>query len=380
MTSEGTLSLTLHLSEGRVDDVQLSSTRRTDYSAVMAGKSVQDAVQLVPSLFSICASAHAVAALDACEAALGITVDEQQARLRRLLTQLEAVDNHAFQVCIAWAKQAGVPPDVEGLRRVRQATEALRLWAHGGRRWVRLGGIGFSPRTSPDGLARALQDAVGALVPTAALEDDARALEAWAEGAPSPAGALFRQVRMLDAARFGRSTRPLVPALDAAWFSRRLVGPDFGAHPSLDSGAAESGALSRVAANPAMTSLLATYGHTVLTRLVAVLVDLHTLAGQAGVEARALRPSRGHAPPERERGTGVGVADTSRGRLAHAVELLGNKVVHWRQVAPTEWSFHPFGVLREALLGAPAEELARRASLLVLALDPCVPCRVIVED
>ncbi|MCC6332841.1 MAG: nickel-dependent hydrogenase large subunit [Myxococcales bacterium] len=380
MSPEGALTLTLRVSRGRVDDVQVSSTRRTDYSAALAGRDVHDAALLVPSLFSICAAAHAVAGLGACEAALGVHVDEQQARLRRLLTQLEALDNHAFQVCVAWAKHAGAPPAVEALRRLRRATEALRLWAHDGTRWTRVGGVGFTPSGSPRALVDALREAVDALVPAAARAGDARELERWSHGSDSPVAALLRQVRALDAAHFGKATRPLLPAMSAAWYGQRLVGPDFGARPALDSGAAEAGALSRVAEHPALAPLVSAHGHTVLTRLLAVLVDLHALVGTVTAAAEVLEPSKGHAPAERDSGQGAGVADTSRGRLAHAVELTSNTVVHWRQVAPTEWSFHPFGVLREALLGAPAEDLARRAGLLVLSLDPCVPCRVVVED
>jgi hypothetical protein len=380
MTNEGALTLALDLEGGHVADVQVSSTRRTDFSAVLAGRDVNEALTLVPSLFSVCASAHAVAALNACEAALGVEVDEAQARLRRLLTQLEALDNHGFQVCVAWAKHAGVPPDVEALRRLRQATEALRLWAHGGTRWARLGGIGFTPSGPPTALLAALHGAVDALAPPPTVSGDVAALRKWIDSSTTPVAALLREVFVLHAEGFGKSTLPLLPRLDAAWFAQHLVGPDFGAHPALDSGAAESGALSRVAELPAVAPLVGTYGHAVLPRLLAALVDLRAVADEVSRDARALVASPGHAHAERAGGTGAGIADTSRGRLAHAVELDGSRVVHWRQVAPTEWSFHPFGVLKQALTGAPADELFRRATLLVLALDPCVPCRVVVED
>jgi hypothetical protein len=380
MINEGALTLTLRLDGGRVADVQILSTRRTDFSAALAGRRVDEAVLLIPSLFSICATAHAVAALRACEAALGVAVDASQRRLRDLLCSLEALDNHGFQVCVAWAKHAGIAPEVEALRRLRQATETLRLWAHAGTRWVRVGGVGFAPQGSPDAPMRTLREAVGTIAPLAALNTDAASLERWSAEAHGTAAALMRQVFALKAAEFGHSPLPLVPALDAAWFAQHLVGPDFGAHPVLDSGAAESGALSRVAELPAMASLLAAHGPTVLTRLVATLVDLHALVDAVAEGTRALVPSAGHAHAERLSGRGAGVADTSRGRLAHAVELDEERVVHWRQVAPTEWSFHPYGVLHRALLGAPADDLARRAALLVVTLDPCVPCTVVVED
>lgn len=380
MTDEGALTLTLELDGGHVADVQLTSTRRTDFSAVLAGRPVDEALHLVPSLFSICSNAHAVAALRACEAALGVEVDAAQKQLRDLLCHLEALDNHAFQMCVGWAKQAGVAPDVEALRRVRHATETLRVWAHAGTRWARLGGIGFTPRGSFDALVAELKDAVDVVAPPAARQGDAASLERWSADASGPVAALFQQVFSLHAAGFGASTLPLLPALDAAWFAAHLTGPDFGAHPTLDSGAAESGALARAAQHPEVAALVAVHGHAVLPRLVAALVDVHALADAVADGARTLVASPGHAPVEREGGHGAGVALTSRGLLAHAVELEQRQVVHWRQAAPTEWSFHPYGVLKQALLGAPADDLARRAALLVLALDPCVPCRVVVED
>lgn len=380
MTSEGALTLTLELDGGRVSEVQLTSTRRTDFSAALAGREVDDALHLVPSLFSICATAHSVAALRACEAALGVEVDAQQRQLRDLLCRLEALDNHAFQLCVSWAKQAGVPPDVEALRRLRHATETLRVWAHAGTRWVRLGGIGVTPRGSVDPLVAELEDAVDAVAPPGARQGDAAELARWSAQARGPVAALLQQVFALDAAGFGASTLPLLPALDARWFAQRLTGPDFGAHPTLDSGAAESGALARAAHLPEVAALIASHGHAVLPRLVAALVDLRAIADAVARGARALVHSDGHAPVDHESGRGAGVAETSRGLLAHAVELEHRRVVHWRQVAPTEWSFHPYGVLKQALVGAPADDLARRAALLVLALDPCVPCRVVVED
>ncbi|MEW6431504.1 MAG: hypothetical protein AB1730_08325 [Myxococcota bacterium] len=313
MTSEGALTLTLELEAGCVADVHVSSTRRTDYSAALAGRAVDEALHLVPSLFSICATAHAVAALRACERALGVEVDAEQRRLRELLCQLEALDNHAFQVSVGWAKQAGVAPDVEPLRRLRHATETLRVWAHAGARWVRLGGIGFTPRGSVDALLAELSDAVDAVAPPAARQGDARALEAWSAQAAGPVAALFRQVFSLGAAGFGKSTLPLVPALDAAWFEARLTGPDFGARPTLDAGAAESGALARAAHHPAVAALVGAHGHAVLPRLVAALVDLRALADAVASVASALARSPGHAHAERDSGSGAGVADTSRG-------------------------------------------------------------------
>jgi len=139
MADEGALSLKLVLDGGRVAQVELTSTRRTDFSQVLTGLKVDKALGLVPSLFSICASAQAVAGLEACEAALGLEADEGNRALRRALTALEAIDNHAFQFFVEWPRVVGRPPEVAPFRHVRGACQTARSSLVGAAPWARLG-------------------------------------------------------------------------------------------------------------------------------------------------------------------------------------------------------------------------------------------------
>ncbi|MCU0702263.1 MAG: nickel-dependent hydrogenase large subunit, partial [Myxococcaceae bacterium] len=79
---------------------------------------------------------------------------------------------------------------------------------------------------------------------------------------------------------------------------------------------------------------------------------------------------------------GAGAAETSRGPLIHAVDVEEGRVVAWRVVAPTEWTFHPRGAVREALVGmsAPDVQSAQQAArFVVTVLDPCVEFTVSME-
>ncbi len=81
------------------------------------------------------------------------------------------------------------------------------------------------------------------------------------------------------------------------------------------------------------------------------------------------------ARPGRDSGRGFGTAATSRGPVLHTVEIEQRQVVGWRVVAPTEWTFHPEGPVREALVGLAApdvQEATRWAQWAVATLDPCV--------
>jgi hypothetical protein len=82
---------------------------------------------------------------------------------------------------------------------------------------------------------------------------------------------------------------------------------------------------------------------------------------------------------------GMAWVEMARGLLVHQVEIdrTGGeaRVAACRVLAPTEWNFHPQGVVAQHIAGLNATESAatveRRVRLLMAAFDPCVPFDVI---
>lgn len=75
-------------------------------------------------------------------------------------------------------------------------------------------------------------------------------------------------------------------------------------------------------------------------------------------------------------GIGRSLVETARGVLMHEIVLDGERIADYLIVAPTEWNFHPQGILVEQLLGQDAEDrdaLQQHVTRTVAALDPCVP-------
>jgi len=80
---------------------------------------------------------------------------------------------------------------------------------------------------------------------------------------------------------------------------------------------------------------------------------------------------------------GLAWVEMARGLLVHQVEIdatVGDapaRVAACRVLAPTEWNFHPQGVVAQRIAaldaGQPAEDTERRVRLLMAAFDPCVP-------
>jgi hypothetical protein len=203
-------------------------------------------------------------------------------------------------------------------------------------------------------------------------------LKRWSQDSITLAASLIARIIADDMAGFGRSGVAALPDLPAEWFAQQLAAtPDFSGQPDFNGKPADTGALHRVAATPLIADLMRRHGNGILTRLIAKLVEL------AGLPALAtgLTAEPSAAMPLHATGSGAGIADTARGRLAHWVALEQGVVKNYRTVAPNEWNFHPQGALVRGLVGLPAcDDLRRRADLLIAALDPCVPCQVMIEE
>jgi hypothetical protein len=300
------ITLKLHVEDGFVEDVCIESTRRTDLGLRLAGRPVDEALTMVPRLFSLCGAAHELAARRAVAAA---RVERFDDALHERRCTLEAIDNHGFQLCVEWPRLAGLAPLVEPLRALRRETLKLRESA---------------------GLS-GLEAAVDEVSKARRCLESARALED----------------RELPFAA-------LPATVETAAFANLPMTAACAARPEWD-GPRESGAWSRLPLKRA----------SVFDRLTAQLEHLQLLV-------ESLRHPHPLAPFRRADGLGVGLAETSRGLVLHRVALEGEQVTAWHVVAPTEWTFHPHGVVRTAMRGACVEELP----WLIASFDPCVPARL----
>lgn len=358
MGAEGSLSVKLTVANRHVADVCIASSRPALVAAALAGRPPEDVARLVPLLFPVCGTAHGVAYARALEAALGSCVDARLEQARDAACLGEAAVSHVWQLALAWRDGASVARDTAVVRAARQAVADMcdSLFGH-------------------EHLVSALR--AGPRLDEAALAADTLAVlltELIAASSDLP-----RSVLGANRASFGTAATPRMAALDAGAAGARL-GADatFAARPDVAGSPVDASAYARHETSGEVRAVERTYGRGLLARLVARRAD-------AEADAKRLRGCLA-TPPSRVTkcsaggGTGTGVADTARGPLLYWVRATHERVDDVRVVAPTDWTFHPAGVLRSALLGsADTPTLTRDTGWLVLALDPCVPCTVEVS-
>ncbi len=365
MNLSGALRLRARWAGGRIEAVSVDN-RRARAASLLCGRDGTELAERVPRLFSVCAQAQAAAAGAAWRAAGGEEVPVAAGGTPvDIAVLLETTQEHLWRLLVDWPLLLGHEPDragaVEAHRRVATAMRGAG---------ADLPVLGRALREGP--LAQLLGEGV------AAVEDS---LGGCGTGGldsnrlPGLAGRLLADLARIE------TCAPLLPPplrfaaeLPAAQCLGHLPWPwsdSVCAEPEWDQAPAETGALARRIGHPLVHELVAS-GRVLSARLLARLLELvegvRRLAGTAPLPA----PVDAFAVPA---GGGLARVGTARGVLLHWLRIEHGRVADYAIVAPTEWNFHPRGVLARQVLGARAEDAAaarRYLEAVILSLDPCV--------
>lgn len=388
--SAGALHLRLSTRRDRVTEAALLSTRRTDVARrLFVGRPVGYMLDTLPLIFSVCATAQATAAVRACERAVGTAPAGAVERGRDLLVLKEIAREHLMRILLGWSAWLRVPPPAVALAAIGSMRgawhQALFPQADG----FRLGGGRLRPdRQTLEQLLDDLNQVVELALGTPAEEWQAiqtpDQLHQWSRRGEACAQRMLRLVAEDGWSRHGDAPFQPLPELPARTLEQLLGDPaaeQFAAAPEWDDAPRETGALARQADQPLIAALRRECGHGLLTRLAARLTELAMLPGRIAALFDCLRPASAQPQAGELNGSGLAQVEAARGRLVHWVHLERGLLREHRILAPTEWNFHPRGVVQSALRGlAVGPELSRLAQLLVDAVDPCVECRIEVTE
>lgn len=338
-------------------DVAVEPRRRLPVERLLAGRPVQSVLPLLSGVFSVCRHAHELAASLTLAAAQERRPDESELRRCEFRRDLEIVREHGLNLlqspaCGHAAELArGLVAQVHALSGASGAVDPADT------RWATLETIlgrvfgGFWDMADP-GLEQVL---------------------AWSKSEDAPAALLIRSVSRPGRAAFGACASSALPVLPADQLEAVLRCVDVAATaelPTWDGHPCESTSFSRQMHAPLMKEVVEAHGNGLLARTLARMVEVREIVD------RWCRPSKpeGRVSPAGGRGMGVAQVDASRGRLIHRAELDGGNVLDYRILAPTEWNFHPRGLVRNALVGASGEAVELRGKVLdfLRCVDSCV--------
>ncbi|MDR2838816.1 MAG: nickel-dependent hydrogenase large subunit [Azonexus sp.] len=386
----------LRLTPGAPLPGNLASTRPALAPRLSPGRSASELPALLAALFSLCGEAHRLCAQLAIAAAAPELPPPAMPALSERLRRETALE-HVRRIGLDW-------PRLLDASAAQAAAESLRRCPLSSRRggdgddWLALRGwIASDLLRFPGDAWLAAWDAQGA----AWLRD-------WSQRGDGWLAAMLRLAREADDPTPVAPTlalRPPAPDTADEWrqFGAALEAtPQLALQPRWRGVCAHTGSWSRRRnpANPPPLTAWATLG--------ARIAELIRLSQPAQSEATATTPlllggrddhiqTAGAATPAGQGAAllscgalatgprrGLAWVEMARGLLLHQVTVDGAgeaaTVRACQVVAPSEWNFHPEGVVAQALArlppACPADEALRRVHLLIAAFDPCLPFTV----
>ncbi len=384
MAIEGQLTIDLYREKGAVIKVDIQSSRPLKVVSVLEGKRVGEVLELLPRLFNVCATAQGVAATRACQRAMGRKPVVAVEAAREMLLLIEAAREHLWRIALNWPMLLGETGQSQWAASLSTMLADTQMALFGKSH-------AFSLDATVEVDHQLLKTQLSHLKFILASEIygcpsgewlnglDMATWRDWARNGDTPASRLVNWVRHSDLQRSGSTTALFLPALSEMELHEKLSGDAadrFVARPDWNGKCLETTSLVRQAEQTLIKALISEQGYGIETRLAAKLVELAT------IQIRLLEKTESLNAIEEDtsenplpKGEGIGQVEAARGRLAHWVRIDDDIVKAYRILAPTEWNFHPDGVVARSLQSLPGEDdhtLRQMALLLIETIDPCV--------
>ncbi len=370
MRIEGRLNIRLSRNKGTVN---IESTRPVHASRVFHGKCVAESQQMIPLLFNICATAQSCAGIRACEQALGVSVTAQTEQRRDKLVNMETLREHLWRILLDWPALIGGEVDKLGMAEMVKIQRNYRQALCSDSNVFRLGGA--DGETDLDAVMNVLKQFVALLqrtvfaMPPGQWLTQAEQFTGWVAARQTIAAKLIDQIIQTGWSDAGACKSEALPSLTEETLHQTMQDADFIQQPQWSGHCCETTSLTRVD-SPLLQVLKQKYGNGLLVRLVARLTEIAHLSGRLEPDFLSDKQRLETAPVN----PGIGQAEAARGQLLHRVELNGDIIDNYQILAPSEWNFHPQGVVTQALsaLKGDRDSVEKQARLLINAIDPCV--------
>jgi hypothetical protein len=387
---EGEIVIELHRQQGRIARVAIRSSRPLQLTHMFTGKRVEEVLKMLPLLYSVCATAQASAAVLACRQAMGIVTDTRIECAEAMLVSVETAREHLWRILIDWSGFANATVDRPLVASLAKLLPLARqgLFKDSDLFTLQPNLVMDQERFASviEQLGNTAADAIFSIPPDdwhgyASIDD----FEAWLEKATTPTSRLLRTIRDGQSAQLADSGNRPLPVIEASAMCLRLARKDadqFIATPDWEGDTYETTPLTRTASHPLLQQLAKHYGFGLLTRMVARLLELASIPAKLRQQLQALIQGSVDVDSEKSEGStdeGLGQVEAARGRLIHRVVVRDGVIAGYQIVAPTEWNFHPRGVVASGLKSLPAREtdrLKEYADLFINAVDPCVGYRL----
>ena len=380
---EGRISITIDPALTGQNRVSISSHRPVHACHTFQGKTPQQALTRIPLLFNICAIAQSRAALLATQRALGISSKLHPEIARDMLVLLETAREHLFRILVEWPGLFDLKVDAERLALLGQLVPDFK-------NTLFKSGDAFSLDSQLEADTVLLQQQIQALdkyletqifgiKPGAWLEiKSIDGLNRWMHNFDTIAAVSVRTICEEGWSSQGYADCTALPKLSTSELVERFESAQsrhFVEQPDWKGSIYETTPYSRQMGQPLMRLLVREFHNTLIARWISRLVELANIPQKLSIMKQQLAEIENQKLEVTEPAIGLAQVEAARGRLIHYLKMDQGRISSYQILAPTEWNFHPQGLVKNSLchlsINHP-QQLEKLARLLVNAIDPCV--------
>lgn len=373
---------------GAVNTVHIQSQRPLHNERLFVGKSVDETLQLLPAVFHVCAHAHSCASVCAIEKAAGYAGNPEVEAVRDSLLRLETIGSHLWRILLDWPQAMGLPPNHALLARFNQLVRDYKNQLCLGHDYFQFGPRSYLKEVDENALRKSafdidsfISEEIFGWSSTDWLQMlGLTSFNNWLAESETIAATYVKHIAGRGWQGAGSCQIEALPNLAISAenaLHQAMQNPDFIEQPLWQGNCCETNSSVRVQ-SPLLLHMRKQHGHGLFTRVLARLTEVvmldHNLIPKPSAPGGLVSLLMAQT-------TAIGRVQAARGQLYHRVEVKDSKIASYQILAPTEWNFHPAGVVAQGLanLKGTRDEVTAQAHAFIEALDPCVQYQLTVN-
>lgn len=394
MPIEGEIKIAVEACSGQVNSVMITSTRPLHITQIFAKKSIHSVSNLLNTVYQLCNTAHQFAFLRLLDKTNVIQLSQNEKHAYQLLLELEIIREHCFSIATKWNQSPNKKIDIyiyiyiNILSTIKEISNVLFQ----GSNPFSLKNKNLESFSSIKPLMATLEiQLIDAFLGDISVKEEffpflnLDNFTLWLQNSTCHSANFLNDLKDRGFAQIGHVEAKCLPKIDQQDFNVLMQNPNFIKQPEYQRQAFETTPLSRQFQHPLIRELSKSYGNGLLTRSVAQLIEIFELlkkikGAYTGLNAETIRYQFQYFKTESEAGVQL---EAARGHLVHQMYITQDRIQAYKILAPTEWNFHPQGVLYkmiQTLTYQNEAHLLEQIKLLVNAVDPCVGFSIEIKN
>ncbi|HIG88980.1 nickel-dependent hydrogenase large subunit [Candidatus Thioglobus sp.] len=389
MSIEGEIKIEVEGRHGQVKSVSITSSRPLHITQLFKSKSIFSVSDLLNTLYQLCNTAHQFSFLRLLDDSGIVKLSQNEKLAYQLLLDIETIREHCFSIASKWNPESDKSVDTNIINLLTTLKE-IGTFLFPDSDPLSLRDKNLQDYKSIDKLITKLESQLGLFLigNNSNVFDQFSDLDhfnRWLKNSDSRSTTFLNFLKDHKFDQLGNIEALHMPKVDLQDFSTLMQDSNFIKQPMYQGQVFETTPLSRQSKSPLIKQLSEIYGNGLFVRSVAQLVEVFELL--KGIKCNYIKLKAEeisyHFQYSEGESNAIVQLDAARGNLVHQMCVDKDKIDSYQILAPTEWNFHPRGVLYKMIKTLTYQDngdLFNQIKLLVNAVDPCVGYSIKIKN